>query len=414
MVRPATAEGCFSRGGIPAGWLLLAAIALAQPALADEFDTFNVRAGSLLRYESNIFRSPDNTPPQPGTNQKNDTVSVSYVGLYFDKQYSLQRFQLSAVDTLTRYNAFSFLDNNALDYRTAWLWSISPHFTGTLSADRTQSQIPFALVGGTQRNLLTLNNRNFTFDATVSGAWHLIGGYGQTDSKTEVPQLTAPSFNSHRVEGGLRYVSNAGNTVSLVQRWIPASLSDQPLNPATLIDTEYRDTETDLRGFWKVTGHSTFEGRAVRKQRTNEHFAQRNFAGLAGELRYIWTPTGKLRLSAALTRDILPYAAFGNVLENSTYRLDNTLSLLGVWQATGKITVQANMLRTHSDFRGPVFAVTAPAREDTLTIVSLRADWAIARAVSLNANLERDERTSNIPGFQFTNTLFSVGASVLF
>jgi hypothetical protein len=61
-----------------------------------------------------------------------------------------------------------------------------------------------------------------------------------------------------------------------------------------------------------------------------------------------------------------------------------------------------------------VFPLTQPPREDTLTAVSLTANWAIARTVSLNALLEHDQRSSNTPGFQFRNNVFLMGASMQF
>lgn len=389
------------------------AVSASQRACADEFDTFNVKAGSLLRYESNVFRLPDGSAPFPGSSQ-GDTASVSYLGLQLDKRYSLQRFQANVTDTITRYSTFESLNNDALNYTTAWLWALTPHLTGTLSADRTQSQVPFSLAGGNQRNLQTNNNRNFTLDFTVSGAWHLLGGMGHSETSTEIPTLTVPSSTSDRAEAGLRYVSRAGNAVSFIHRWIPTNLTVQPLDPVNLIDTNYRDTENELRADWMLTGKSQISARAVHKERENLHFTQRNFSGVGGELRYLWTLTGKTRLTAALARNVSPYAAFGNTIENSTYRVDNSVSLLGEWQATAKITVFANVGRTYSDFRGPVFVLTAPPREDTFTTASLSANWAIARSVSLNAVLQHDQRSSNTPGFQFKNNLFLMGASLLF
>src|SRR3954466_15628531 len=57
----------------------------APPACADDYDTFNILAGSLLRYESNVFRVSDSSAPQ------SDTLNVSYIGASIDKSYSLQR-----------------------------------------------------------------------------------------------------------------------------------------------------------------------------------------------------------------------------------------------------------------------------------------------------------------------------------
>lgn len=385
----------------------LAVMLLSQPVRGDEFDTVNFIAGSSLRYDTNIFRTP-------ASSAQSETSTISYAGIRFDKPYGLQRFQLNATETFTRYNAFSFLDNNALDYRAAWLWAVTQHLTGTISADRTQSQIPFTLTGGNQRNVLTSNSRNFSFDGWISGAWHLIGGYGQSETATEQPLLSVPSYRNRRVEGGLRYVSAAGNSITAIQRSIVATVVNQPLDLVNLIDTDYRDTESELRLAWRLTGKSTIDARVVRKNRRNEHFSQRDFSGTGGELRYGWSPTGKLKFNFTATRDVLPYAAFGNSVENSTFREDNTLSVVAIWQATGKVAVQGTLLRTLSDYRGPVFAPTGVARSDEFRLAQLRADWFVLRAVSLNASLEHSRRTSNIAGIDFTDTLFTVGAALRF
>ena len=118
-----------ARGDCAIFALLAVSALFAQSAHADQFDTVNVTAGSLLRYESNVFRSPDGATGPPDHPGKNDTASVSYVGIRLDKPLSQQRFQLNATDTVTRYNAFSFLDNNALDYKAAWLWAATQHVT---------------------------------------------------------------------------------------------------------------------------------------------------------------------------------------------------------------------------------------------------------------------------------------------
>ena len=180
-----------------------------------------------------------------------------------------------------------------------------------------------------------------------------------------------------------------------------------------IIDTNYRDAETEPASRGNSTGKSTLDAR-VMSARFNDHFSQRDFSGTGGELRYGWSPTEKLR-SASPPRAIFcrtPRMATSS--KNSTFRADDTLSVLAFWQPTAKIAVQATLLRTLSDYRGPVFPITGPLRNDELRIAQLKADWAISRTVSLNASLEHDRRTSNNPGFEFADTLFTLGASLAF
>jgi exopolysaccharide biosynthesis operon protein EpsL len=400
---------------LPAALLVFAAAEVfAPPAYADQFDTVNLVLSDTLTYDANVFRTPDSVGPQPGFSTKADHINLISAGIKIDKPYAQQRFQFDVTKTLTRYNNFSYLDADALNYRGAWLWALTPRITGTLSTDRAQAQLPFAVNGGTQRNVRTTNNRNFTIDGWVTGGWHLLAGVGQSESSTEQAVLSTPSYRSHRIEGGLRYVATSGNSLTFTQRSIPAELINQPLDPVNFIDTNYRDTESELKGSWKPSGHSSFDGSLTRKARYNDHFSQRDFSGTAGELRYTWTPTGKLTFNLAATRNILPYAAFGNTLENSSYRVDQTLSLGSEWKVDAKITVRLNLNRTISDYGGPVFAVTGPARSDDFRVARLAAEWAPARFVTLTASVERDRRTSNVSSFEYSDTIATIAASLTF
>lgn len=381
---------------------------LSHPARADEADTLNFTGELARRYDDNVFRTPDSAGTQ------SDWSSVYSLGARIDKPYSLQRFQLSATLSRTRYDTLPNLDYDSRNYRAAWLWSFTPRLTGVVSYDRSQTQLPFSLIGGTQVNQSTNVNRNFNFDAWVAGSWHVVGGYGTSDSTTDQAILATPAAKSHRAEGGLRWTPRSGNSITLVQRWIPTDNTNIPLDPVNLIDTGYTDSETDLSVAWTPTGKSSFVGSLTYKSRDNMHFSQRNFSGTAGRLNYLWTPTGKLSVNIAALRTISPYAAFGNTLENSTYVVNQTLLVAAVWSISGKTSANLSFSRTHSDYRGPVFAVTSAPRVDDFNVAQIGISWNLDRWISVNANLIHSDRSSNIGTFQFTDNTAQISAAVRF
>jgi exopolysaccharide biosynthesis operon protein EpsL len=399
---------------VSAAIFALAAVSIVRPAAADQADTINFTLNDTMRYDANVFRTPDYVGPQPGRTTKGDHINVMTAGFKVDKPYAQQRLQLDATKSITRYNTFSTLNSDALNYRGAWLWTLTPHLTGVLSIDRAQAQIPFTDISGTQRNVRTTENRNLTIDGWVSGGWHLLGGLGHAESSTEQTVLSTPSYQADRFEGGVRYVAASGNTISFTQRSIKSETINLQLDPVNLIETNYRDTESELKGTWKPSGNSSFSGTLTQKKRSNDHFSQRDFSGTAGELGYAWTPTGKLTFNLAARRTILPYAAYGNTVQNSTYQVNDTLSLGSVWQIDAKFTAHINLTRMHSDFLGPVFAVTAPARSDDYRSALIGLSWAPIRLLTLNASLQRDSRDSNNASFQYTDTIGMVSASVTF
>jgi len=381
---------------------------LGQAAVADPNDALNLALSDTLSYDGNVFRVPDSAGPQ------SDRINATTVGLKFDKPYAQQRFQFDINRTRTLYNTLSYLDSTALNYRGAWLWAVTPHLTGTLSADRSQAQIPFAQIGGTQLNLRTTTDRNLNIDAWVSGGWHLLAGFGHTESTTQQTVLSQPSYLNHQIQAGFRYDALSGNSVTFTQQSTPAEVVNQLLVPVNLIDTNYADTESDLSARWQPSGNSTVTARLSHKERRNVHFAQRDFSGMAGELRYLWTPTGKLQFNLAASQDVLPYAAYGNIIQNSTYQLSHTLALGSVWQLDTKLAAHLNITRTLSDYLGPVFAITGPARHDDYRTLQLGVDWTLRRYLSLNATLERDQRSTNIEGFEFNDNLATIGATLTF
>jgi exopolysaccharide biosynthesis operon protein EpsL len=379
-----------------------------RPAIADQFDTVNFVLGDTLTHDANVFRTPD------GASAQSDRINQISAGVKIDKPYAQQRFQADVTKILTRYDNFSSLNVDALNYRGAWLWALTPRVTGALGADRSQAQIPFAQIGGTQRNVRTTNNRNFNVDGLLGGGWHLLAGLGRSESTTEQTLLSLPSYRSHRVEAGLRYTAASGNMISFIQRSSPTVLVNQPLDAVNLIDTDYTDAESELRASWRLSGNSAFDGTLTRKRRSNDHFAQRDFTGMAGEIRYLWTPAGKLQFSLTAGRAVAPYAAFGNTIENSTYRIDQSLSFGAEWNAAAKVALRLNLGRTRSDFAGPVFVVTGPARSDDFQTARISADWTPVRNLSLSAGIERDRRASNVTRFEFSDTLTTLSAALNF
>ncbi len=398
----------------PAGICVLVATLVAGPVCADEFDALNFVLSQAITYDANIFRTPDSAGPQPGTAGKSDRTETTSIGFKINKPYAQQRFQIDYAQTRTRFDTFNFLNSDAVNYRAAWLWAFTPHLTGTLGTDKTQSQVSFAQAGGTQRNVRTSTNHTFSIDGWLGGGWHLLAGLGTSEATTEQAVISQPAFESRRIEAGLRYEAASGNSLGFTRRLIPADTTNQRLDPVNLIETNYRDAQSELKLHWKPSGQSTFDGTLMRSERVNEHFSQRDFAATVGEIRYGWTPTGKLQFNLSASRAISPYLAFGNTIQNSSYVVDQALVLGAVLQVDAKVAFNFTATRKLSDFGGPVFAVAGPARSDDFRSLQIGANWSPLRSLTLSANVERDRRDTNAAAFQFSDNIASISAALNF
>lgn len=395
-------------------FLCVLSVLFSADAAADEFDTLNLTLSESISYDANIFKTPDTVAPPAGSSGKSDRINSTTLGFKINKPYAQQRLQLDFSQVQTRYDTFNFLNSEGTNYRGAWLWALTPHLTGTFSVDQNQSQISFAQFGGTQRNVRTNKNRGLSVDGWLSGGWHLIFGLTQTEARSELASLSVPSTESQRTEYGFRYEAASGNSAGFTRRETPAETTNLRLDPVNLIETNYRDVQNEIKVHWKPSGHSVFDFAVARTERINDHFSQRNYAATTGEIRYGWTPTGMLQFNLAAIRSIAPFQAVGNTVQNSTFVVDDTLSIGGNWQFTAKSSLNFSLSRKLSDYRGPVFAVTGPARSDKFRTAQAGINWNPIRNLSLSANIERDVRDTNAPGLQFNDNILSFFASATF
>lgn len=392
--------------GLVAGVLVHSAA--AQEALPLKLAV--VLGGSVV-WDANVFRLPGSVSPLTavGKPNKDDRISTTYVGLRIDKSLAQQRFQLDVTQTATRFNSFTFLDFDALDYRGAWLWRLTPRASGTLSFEHRQALVPFVDFRGFQRNISNTDRRNFNLDGWLGGGWHLL--LGVFDSETKYTQVFLPQTSSRSTgaDAGLRYIAASGSFVTATRRSSKGTTLNQPLDPVSLIDDGFRLQESELQSTWLASGKSALNGRLAWIERSHEHFSQRDFSGVAGNLDYTWTPTAKLRLAVSARREI---AAWWEAL--SSYVVSDTLSFTPTWQASAKTALRMRLDCTQRDYRGPVIANPGPLREETVCSAGLGADWTPLRYVTFSANLQRDRRSSNYDAFEFGDTIAAVSASLMF
>ena len=196
------------------------AAALAQPVAAQD-RPISLRLSTSILWDANVFRLPDSAPdPQlaRGIPGKSDRITTTTLGLRIDKAYAQQRFQLDASQTATRYANFTFLERDAFQYDGAWLWSLTPRISGKLSADHSESLIPFTDLTTPVPNFRATDKRSFNLDGWMFGGWHLLAGAVNTDVKTTQVFLAQPSFNSNSAEVGLKYLAGSGNSIAATTR----------------------------------------------------------------------------------------------------------------------------------------------------------------------------------------------------
>ncbi len=396
--------------------LAAAGLALAAAlAHADTGDTLNFVAGMTIRNDDNLFRLPSSLTEAQlqtliGRSSKEDQVRVGYFGIQLDKAYSQQAFHLDATASTYRYKNFSRLNFDAFDYAGHWNWHLTQRLIGKLSADHRQTQANFASSTNYGANNTNTNEtRRFDIDWKAHGSWHLVGAAWRYKNRNSQINLAEDSFVQNSAESGLRYVAESGSSITLLARKARGEYAERSLNPASLLDTGFRQTDAELRLSWLISGKSALNGRLTRLDRKHDNFAQRDYGGTSGKLDYTLTPTGKLQLKFSAGRDIAAYH------ENThSYYVSDNLAFAPVWQIGAKTALRLNLQQSQRDYMGGAVVLPVAGRQDRTRSAQLSLDWSPLRAVLLSASLQRDSRSSNQVNLDFEASAASITAQLTF
>ena len=325
-------------------------------------DALNFSVGAAYRFEDNLFRIDDDAQvPVAGKSRRSELISTYNAGIKFDKQYSLQRFQLDLTAIRNDYHTYDYLDFTAKNYRAAWLWSLTPNLTGTILFSREQTQVNFAdfLTQTNQiiqsQSIQTNELRSFTADWLVGGGLHLLGGASEIRSRNDSAFTAVGDYVQRGGEVGVKYVSRAENSISLVQRESNGEWEGRPFDPINQFDTGFDQHETELQGSYRLTGKSLIDARIAYVEREHDNFSTRDYDGMVGQLAHVWTPTGKLRITTSLSRTLTSFQQFFN-----SYYVANTFAVAPVWQVTGKTKIRARYSYSERDYRGALRDAIVP------------------------------------------------------
>lgn len=395
-----------------AGWILVLSGLIPGLAFADAEDSFNFAAGISARYEDNLFRlAPNALPPNvSGSSAKSDTILTTYAGIRFDRSYDLQRIQLDVTATSYNYNNNDYLNFTALDYRGVWLWAISPRLTGSLFADRTSDVTSYTnLQNISTPNERTVEHQGFLADWLVDGGWHLTGGAHRLRSITDSTELTSyGNYVQNTVEAGIKYLTTSNNSIALVQRQANGEFMDRENDPVNLLDTRYKQSDTELRSIYQVTEQSRLDARIGYRDRAYENYSVRDFAGAVGAISYLWTPTSKLQFTLTAGRDLLAYQE-----NNSSYYASNYANFTPAWLISDKTSLRLKLDLYKNNFSDAVVPVSE-LREDKIYTTQLILSWKPTRTAVVDGYLLHEDRSSNISGFPYKANVAGLSVSATF
>ena len=390
--------------------VLLSSLVFASSiAYADEQDPLNFIVGVSRIHDNNLFRSANN--------ERSENITSAYAGIRLDKQYAQQRFKFDFTLTANRYQNFDVLDYNSKNYKAAWLWTMTPFLTGTVSLDRRQTLNSFQDFQGASlvniRNISVNETQHFEADFSPHNVWHLLGGVTRSTSKNGSDSSTfrgQNSFESNALDAGVRYNFRSGSSVTAMGHARRGDYTDRDFVAASVFDSAFDEKEVETKLDWVLSGKSRLNARLAYLSRDHEHLSNWDYSGLVGNIDFSWSPTGKIKLIMAASTNLSAFQT-----NDSSYSRLTTFSIRPLYALSNKVTMNA-----HGDISKRAFlgdGVTSDTnREDWIRSVGVGVDWAPLRSFSLGAEIERTSRDSkdSVVDYDFTDTTASVNANLFF
>ncbi|WP_170168082.1 XrtB/PEP-CTERM-associated polysaccharide biosynthesis outer membrane protein EpsL [Pseudorhodoferax soli] len=380
--------------------ILLALWAASVAAQDVDIDALKFSASQGQRYDSNLFRR--------STNARSETLSTTTVGLQLDKRYSLQRVELDVNLASNRYRSNDYLNFNAVNYRAVWHWSVTPRLRGSISRTRSDDINTFDYFRSFDRNVRTDIKTGATAVAVLGRDWLLLGGIERDERSNERPTAQSGDYTLRNISAGVRRVFPSGSRISY--RVLDGQGDYFNRVPGvTATPTAYSQLEHEVQVSWSVTAKTTVSATLGYIDRKHRDLAVRDFSGLRGNLNVNWRATGKSGVQLTLARSISPYQT-----NTASYTVGNRISMYPYWSISSRAAVYASLDHLRYSFDGALPGVDNNAREDRTNIAGLGVRWEPFDALSLNAGVYRELRTSNLEGFGYSNTSAQFSAKFVF
>lgn len=348
--------------------------------MADEFDTLQFSAAVNRTWDNNLFRLSNN--------EISDQITTYNAGVKLDKSYSQQRFIVNLNYIDNKYQTNEFLDFNTLNYDAAWQWTLTPALTGTLSTAKTKSLAGFADYRTLAQNIRTNEVDQFRAEYSPHKVWALIAGATKSMSTNSQVFNAIAGSEYNAFDYGARYNFPSGTTITFLGHNRSGQFK-RDINPVSLFDNGFSENEYEMDTVFKATGKSNLSTKIAYLKRDYDNFTVRNYDAWLGFVRYDMLLTGKLRVSAELSRII------GSFETNySTYAVTDALSINTSYFFSEKLIFGLNGRYGQRDFKQPVF-IGLPSRTDEERSLGASLTWQPLRSVGLIFSSTKSSRDAS-------------------
>ena len=375
---------------VAAACLLVGGAALAQSTDRPWY----VGLGQDFTHQSNVLSS--------ASGEISDTISTTTLRGGLNVPFGRQRAYANVSLSHQRYQDLDARNNSGYVIGAGLDWSTIERLSGSLSLNANRHQSDFNVGGITP---VTLSNIEISDEIAARfrlGTVTKLGfeaGFGQRNVSFSAPEFASREYKQNDASLGINFrpsgILTMGTGLS-AQR----TRYSTPAPGQTAADRSQRqDVYVTANGV--PTGASTVTARFNIGKTEYDLGTAADFSGVTGSLSWAWRPTGRLSLTTSMSRDSGQQSGFLRLVEGAAVsgadfsQVTNTVSLRAGYELTGKITLSGGLGYTR---RNLVDGFTGVAGNDNTSSLSLGANWAATRTVSVGCTVSRDSRAASGAG----------------
>lgn len=356
---------------------------MSCPLHAAQLDTLEYSASVNQAWDNNLFRSKDNA--------SSDQITTFRAGIRFEKTYSLQRFLIDVNYVDYQYQKNAFLEFDAVNYNAAWLWSLTPSLTGSISTRKNKSLLGFADFRTFAQNIRTDEYNSLRAEYSPYKVWSLILGFTDTSLQNSQTFNEQNDYDATAVDYGARYNFASGTSLTFLghkrnghfQRVLSAS------NIASAFDNGFNEDEFEMDVVFKASAKSNLSSKLAYLSREYDNFSVRDYDAWLGNLKYDLLLTGKLKASMDVSRTVGTFET-----QYSTYSITDALNMGATYFYSDKLVLGLNARFSQRDFDGRVNPVF-PSRIDHEQSMNGSLTWQPLRNIGVTLSTVKSSRNAN-------------------
>lgn len=396
----------------------------ASTAVQAGIDPFSITLSQRVTTDNNYLRND--------ANRVSDTLSVTSLGLGFNKSYGRQTYSARLTGSAQRNRTYTQYDNDGYSGSASIASTVgaNSYLAASYSASR-------ALQNPDEQTGVRINDKVTSRSASLfalHGVYSRLGlSANLSQSQTRYSLTTINDKDQVGGRLGVRF-----NPSDLISFDLGYRRSEVDLVNVAGAGNRINRGDIDLSTYWTVSGYSTLNGSLAYSQEKRPGVSGRDFKGLTGSVGWSFVPGGRLSYNVSVSRDTSNAGqgvnldiertnadgtkSSGTLNNLSQNLLSTTLNLGANYRFSTKLGFSANASyrrfkdALEGDLTGAVSASdVASLRASTanITTVSTGFNYAPIRNLSLGCNLEAFERTQSLKANGYRGEALGCTASFL-